>query len=301
MPVSLPDPRHIPRPDSHSDSQSDVHSDSRRESLRADCSNCFGLCCVALSFARSADFALDKPAGDPCVNLDDDFGCVIHPHLRPSGFKGCTVFDCIGAGQKVAQSTYGGVSWTQRPDTRQQMFAVFAVMRELHELLWYLTEAGEFNLPSALGADVDALRRATAEFTELGADELETLDVERHRREVGVALGRASEVVRTRGGTRWEPTRQTRGVGPRADLLGRDLSGASLRRANLRGAVLIAANLASTDLTSVDLLGADLRDARLEGADLSGALFVTQQQVNSARGDGHTRLPYALHRPGFWR
>jgi uncharacterized protein YjbI with pentapeptide repeats len=47
--------------------------------------------------------------------------------------------------------------------------------------------------------------------------------------------------------------------------------------------------------------GADLRDARLEGADLSGALFVTQQQVNSAHGDGRIQLPYALHRPGFWR
>lgn len=28
--------------------------------VRADCSRCFGLCCVALPFARSADFAVDK-------------------------------------------------------------------------------------------------------------------------------------------------------------------------------------------------------------------------------------------------
>lgn len=37
--------------------------------LEADCSQCFGLCCVALPFARSADFPVDKAAGEPCRNL----------------------------------------------------------------------------------------------------------------------------------------------------------------------------------------------------------------------------------------
>lgn len=36
--------------------------DSSRLSLQADCDNCFGLCCVALPFAASADFAIDKDA-----------------------------------------------------------------------------------------------------------------------------------------------------------------------------------------------------------------------------------------------
>ena len=35
----------------------------RTDELQADCAHCFGLCCVALPFARSADFAVDKPAG----------------------------------------------------------------------------------------------------------------------------------------------------------------------------------------------------------------------------------------------
>ena len=46
--------------------------------LRADCSSCFGLCCVALTFSRSADFAIDKPAGEACPNLSADFRCGIH-------------------------------------------------------------------------------------------------------------------------------------------------------------------------------------------------------------------------------
>lgn len=32
-------------------------------SLQADCARCFGLCCVALPYARSADFAFDKDGG----------------------------------------------------------------------------------------------------------------------------------------------------------------------------------------------------------------------------------------------
>ena len=79
--------------------------------LRADCGSCFGLCCVALPFARSADFAVDKPAGKACGNLRDDFRCGVHDRLRTEGFSGCTVYDCFGAGQKVSQGTFGGESW----------------------------------------------------------------------------------------------------------------------------------------------------------------------------------------------
>lgn len=74
--------------------------------LLADCSSCFGLCCVALPFSKSSDFATNKNAGDPCKNLQEDFGCGIHTGLRKKGFTGCTVYDCFGAGQKVSQQTY---------------------------------------------------------------------------------------------------------------------------------------------------------------------------------------------------
>jgi hypothetical protein len=57
-------------------------------SLRADCARCFGLCCVAPAFAASADFAIDKPAGQACPNLQGDFGCGIHADLRQQGFRG---------------------------------------------------------------------------------------------------------------------------------------------------------------------------------------------------------------------
>src|SRR5262244_4212574 len=116
-------------------------SGGRRSSLRADCARCAGLCCVAPAFSASADFAIDKAADQPCPNLRADFRCGIHDRLRPRGFGGCAAFDCLGAGQKVAQVTFGGRDWRADPALAAPMFAAFAVMRQLHELLWYLNEA----------------------------------------------------------------------------------------------------------------------------------------------------------------
>lgn len=115
--------------------------------LQADCGNCFALCCVALPFAKSNDFAVNKSAGTPCKNLRQDFRCGIHTRLRDQGFQGCTVFDCFGAGQQISQVTFGGRDWRAHPETRAEMFEAFPVMRQLHELLFYVAEA--LALPAA--------------------------------------------------------------------------------------------------------------------------------------------------------
>ena len=114
---------------------------SAQRALRADCGRCFGLCCVAPGFSASADFAIDKPAGRPCPHLQPDFRCGIHVDLRGQGFRGCAVYDCFGAGQQVSQVTFGGRDWHRDPRAATQMFEVFPIMRQLHELLWYLAAA----------------------------------------------------------------------------------------------------------------------------------------------------------------
>ncbi|MET0235208.1 MAG: pentapeptide repeat-containing protein [Kibdelosporangium sp.] len=261
------------------------------EGLRADCQNCFGLCCVALPFTASADFAITKDAGQPCPNLRRDSRCGIHSTLRERGFQGCTVFDCFGAGQQVSQVTFGGDDWRDSPGTARQMFQVFPVMRQLHELLWYLTEA--LGLPAAgkVHARVRDMLTETENLTRSPAGTLVELDVAAHRQKVNAVLLETSELVRGRGG------KNRRG----ADLIGAKLRNADLRDASLRGAYLIGADLRGADLRTADLIGADLRDADLSGADLTGAIFLTQAQVNAARGDGRTRLPGSLQRPTHWK
>ncbi|HEU5352979.1 MAG TPA: pentapeptide repeat-containing protein [Actinocrinis sp.] len=268
--------------------------DRARLELRADCANCFALCCVALNLTKSADFAIDKPAGRPCVNLLDDDRCGIHAHLRERGFPGCTVFDCFGAGQKVSRLTFHAVSWRQDPGTARQLLAVFPVMRQLHELLWYLTDA--LALPAAKPVHVE-LRRALDETEQLTRGDAQTisgLDVAALREPINTLLTRASELARAEVRGR---KRNHRG----ADLIGARLAGADLRGANLRGALLIAADLSRADLRLADVIGADLRDADLRGADLRGCLFLTQAQLDSAKGDADTRLGAGFRRPAHWQ
>jgi uncharacterized protein YjbI with pentapeptide repeats len=273
-------------------------SSDDRSTLRANCADCFALCCTAFGFQRSADFPIDKAAGTPCANLTDDFSCSIHDSLRPRGFRGCTVFDCFGAGQYVSQKLFGGTSWRERPDTSAEMFRAFAVVRQLHEMLWYLVEAAERTTLSDLSEPVSHLRAEIWRTLDGTTSEVLASDVERIRAEVRQTLIEVSEEAR--GGYAAAREAERSGLYPSADLVGRDLRSLRLCGADLRGAYLIAADLRRCDLAGVDLLGADLRDARLDGADLSDALFLTQLQVDAAQGDAATVLPAALTRPSSW-
>jgi hypothetical protein len=266
---------------------------------------------VAPALRASADFAIDKDAGRPCPHLRLDFRCGIHTDLRARGFSGCDVYDCFGAGQKVSQAGPPGRNWRTDPGTATHMFAVFGVVRQVHELLWYLAEA--LTLPAVLSPESQPLEeelRAALDriegLTEGDPTALQELDVDGHRARVGVLLGRVSELTRTAALGRAPGRGPGRGKDRAgsdlrgADFIGKDLAGADLRGASLRGAHVIGADVRWADLRTTDLLGADLRGARLDGADLSGALFLTRSQVRSAIGDAATRLPGWAERPAHW-
>ncbi|MEU7892933.1 pentapeptide repeat-containing protein [Nonomuraea sp. NPDC049152] len=250
--------------------------------LRADCERCVGLCCVVPAFAASADFAIDKPAGKACPNLRADHRCGIHSRLREKGFPGCTVYDCFGAGQQVTQSGLAG-----------RAAEVFPVMRDLHELLYYVTEA--LGWPAAEPVREELGRTADEIEGLIGgdADVIAKVDTGALRAEISPLLLRASELVRNHGGRV--------GRKMKTDLMGAKLKGADLRRATLRGAYLIGSDLRGADLREADVIGADFRNADLGGADLRGCLFLTQSQLDAARGDETTRIPPSLTRPGHWR
>lgn len=269
-----------------------VHLDGVGMDLIEDCSRCVGLCCVALAFAPSADFAIDKPAGSACPNLGPDHACSIHEDLDARGFRGCAAYTCFGAGQHVHLRTFDGRDWRGDPDTARRMFAVFPVVRTLHELAWYVTEALDAGTPPRLDR---SLRSALARIEQLAAgsaDELLGLDLAESRARVNELLLSASAHLRARP----RPGPDLRG----ADLVGARLRRTDLRRASLRGCLLMGADLQDADLRGADLTGADLRDADLSGADLRGALFLTAAQVRAARGSLATRLPAALARPSRW-
>jgi len=142
------------------------------------------LCCVAPAFDRSDDFAIDKPADTPCPNLGGDFSCTIHSQLAGRGFRGCVVFDCLGAGQRVVQEVFGGVTWRERPDLARQMFACFSVMRDIQRLLQLLDSAAKLDLSADQYVQLDGLKARLGDGMVWTADELGALALAEISRDV---------------------------------------------------------------------------------------------------------------------
>lgn len=271
------------------------------DSLKADCSRCCGICCVALYFSASEGFPRDKAAGEACCHLQADSRCAIHSELHRRGLKGCMAFDCFGAGQKVTQTSYAGLDWRGPAGAAQAMFTVFLIQRQLHEMLWYLNDALKQPAARPIYRELQAMLKETEELTMLTPGELTGLDVEALRERIKALLLETSELVREDVSSRVKTTgSRQRKLHPGALLMGADLRKNDLRGSNLRGACLIAADLRAIDLTGTDLLGADFRDANIRGADMSRSLFLTQAQLNTARGDDNTRLPAGLVIPRSW-
>lgn len=250
------------------------------QALTADCTRCRGLCCVGLFFAATDGFPVDKEAGVPCVNLLPDCRCKIHGELAARGMKGCMAFDCLGAGQRT---TAGGGS-----DGEQAVR--FPAVWRLHRTLWYLHEALCLLPAEPVWSKLESLLDESGyENPALCAP----CDIDGYEARASVLLHRA-----------WSLTREAVGraalVGEGGDFLGKNFKRADLSGADFATALLIAAKLSGCKLYGANLLGADLRDANLCGADLSESLFLTQAQVNSAKGDKATSLPPSLSRPESW-
>ncbi len=234
-----------------------------------------------------------KPQGRPVPTWNRTRAAASTHSFDRLASGGCTVYACFGAGQQVAQVTFGGQDWRQAPQTARLMFDAFAIMRQLHELLWYLTEALTLSSARALHG---ALRLALDQAQRLAQNrpaDLVGLDVAAHREPINALLQRTSELLRADV------------EGPKIDRSGADLIGADLRDvdligANLRGAYVIAADLSGCEPGGADLTGADCRDIDIRGADLARTIFLTQSQIDAAIGDSHTRLPPALTRPAHW-
>lgn len=268
-----------------------------RNDLKPDCEKCFGLCCTALYFSAAEGFPQDKVAGKPCVNLKEDFRCKVHDSLNKKGLKGCTSYECLGAGQKVSKVTYDGHSWREKQETANEMFEVFIIMKQLHEMLWYLMEAFLMQADNDIKNKIDEIEK----LTYLSAEKIIKLDLVSVRVGVNALLFKTSEFVRKKaGGSEKIFLKGKKTIAGGLNLMGADLRRKNLRGANLSGAYLIAANLRGADLSFADLIGADMRDADISGANLSKSIYLTQSQVNSAKGDSDTKLPKSLVKPTYW-
>lgn len=259
---------------------------SLERTLRIDCEKCSGFCCVALYFAKQDGFPANKAAGKPCKNLMPDFRCAIHSQLCEANMKGCLAYDCMGAGQKVTQDCCQNGDWRTNPKQANEIFEVFKVMTRLHQMLWYLIDASRLAGDAETDGLIDALICENERMTALPPNELLRLDVRDYQTRVNQVLVNIGEKT-------GRPEKTT-------DFIGKNLKKANLDNWDFSMALMIAADLSGCSLYRANFLGADMRDANIRDADLSESLFLTQMQVNSANGNGNTKLPLKLARPFFW-
>ncbi|NVK47655.1 MAG: hypothetical protein HWE33_15270 [Rhodobacteraceae bacterium] len=129
--------------------------------LASDCSQCAALCCVGLTLDKGDLFSFDKPAGTPCRNLDGHL-CSCHDQLDEIGNRGCVLYDCAGAGQRVTQLRFNGESWRDDPTLLPAMIRDFERLKPLHERMKQLIEAESLDLTDALETERQRLLRKCA-------------------------------------------------------------------------------------------------------------------------------------------
>lgn len=141
--------------------------------FKADCARCAGLCCAAFAFEKSDMFSIDKDVDVACPNLKADFACAIHDKRLELGFKGCTIFDCHGAGQRVTQDIFNGRSWRDDVTLARPMFELFRKMLKIHDYLRLLLVLERLPLNEAEREAVTRFRRMLAPAKGWDRDRLE--------------------------------------------------------------------------------------------------------------------------------
>lgn len=260
-----------------------------KASLKIDCASCCGLCCTALYCSKTDGFPKNKDAGTPCAHLMPDFRCDVHSKLQAQNLRGCTTYDCFGAGQQATAKYASGVNWKTKPEIAAQQFAVYLALLQLHQTAWYLVQAHALADSATLRAEIEALLLQSRQLSDAPANALLQADLAEHRDIANVLLKKVQQ----------EMTKEAV-LGGKKDFFGKNFKRAGLDCANFSMALLIAADLRGCSLDRASFLGADMRDANIQGADLRTSVFLTQMQVNSCKGDAGTKLPEGLLRPAWW-
>lgn len=246
-----------------------------KSSLVIDCGCCAGLCCVSLYCAKVDGFPEDKKAGIPCSHLMKDFRCDIHGSLATRGLKGCLSYDCFGAGQKATEMFRSRRDWEKNPEISDEMFRAFHGIFQLHQMKWFLLEALRLTDSQEMEEEIRTLIDWNESMTNLAPKEDAAREIESYRARVNPLL---KEVINTKA-ARFSKASESR---------------------DFTMAILIGSDFSRRSLGESLFLGADLRDVNVAGADLSKCHFLTQMQINSAKGDSKTKLPDGLITPEHW-
>lgn len=269
----------------------DIKYAAQRENLKIDCEKCSGLCCVALYCTKTDGFPGNKEAGIPCKYLMSDFRCSIYSKLSEQNMRGCIAYDCFGAGQKVTQDLYPNVAWNTRREKANEIFEVFLIVFQVYQMEWYLLESLSLVTDKQIQSIIEALISENEQITNRPSEEILKFDIEKYRLKVNQLLKQVSDMI----------TPDSDDEAHSKDCIGRNFRKANMNAKNFSKTLMIGANLEGCSLQGTNFLGADMRDANVKNTDLSSCVFLTQMQINSAKGNRNTKLPKNLTYPDLWQ
>lgn len=259
------------------------------KAMKADCQRCCGLCCVSLHFAKSEGFPENKRAGLPCTQLTESHRCRIHAKLKQQKMKGCIGYDCFGAGQRVTQDLYDDHAWNDDTVSTKEMFDVFHNVYQLYQIRFFLLEALYINTSVHTQEELQKCLLVNEEICNASPSLIVTYPIDTYRDNVNHLL-KAVCKTHCKGSNQNDAH----------VYLGRVYKGKDLSNHDFSMKLLLAADFTNCIFHGAVFLGADTRDTNFCNADLRQALFLSQGQVNSAKGNAKTKLPEHLHRPVTW-
>lgn len=265
----------------------------RLEQLKVDCSQCSGLCCTALFFSKIDGFPENKIAGKPCTKLQNNYRCKIHHELEKRNMKGCIGYDCFGAGQHVTQCIYKGeTTWQTSKEQSKEIFDVFVIIFQLYQIRYFLEESRIVIPAKELWSDIENLIDENEILCNSTKQSILDIDIDSYRNKVNILLKQVCASIIT--SFKHNNKKLTEFSG--RSFKKRDMSGLDLSMK-----LLIATNFDSCIFDGTIFLGADTRDTNFSNADLRESVFLTQGQINSAKGNRSTKLPKHLDYPVTWK
>lgn len=263
------------------------------QSLKSNCSQCSGLCCTALFFSKMDGFPENKQAGKPCFYLQKNFQCKIHGELEKRKMNGCIGYDCFGAGQQVTQSIYSGQTWQNTPGQAKEIFDVYLKVFQLYQIRYFLLEAMTILPAKMLQNNIKLLIEENEITCNSKPQDIILFNTEKYRNRANILLKQVCSLL--------QKSLCCENKKCPSDFMGSNFENKDFRGLDLSTKLLIAANFNHCVFDGTIFLGADTRDADFSNADLRDAVFITQGQINSAKGNRNTKLPQYLDYPYTWR
>ena len=263
------------------------------QSLKSDCTQCSGLCCTALFFSKMDGFPENKITGKPCSNLQKNYQCKIHGELEKKKMKGCIGYDCFGAGQHVTQSIYSGQTWQDKPKQAKEIFDVYIVVYQLYQIRYFLLESMALFPAKILRSKIKPLIQENEIICNCEPQDIIKFNLENYRNKANVFLKQVCSLLQKSLCTENKKCPEV--------LIGKSFQNKDFRGLDLSTKLLIAANFNNCVFDGTIFLGADTRDTDFSNADLRDAVFLSQGQINVAKGNRNTKLPQYLDHPFTWR